>query len=601
MITLNHKYINKKIISSVSKLLIVVSLLVVPILLRAQPVEYKNDQGVLVGTSDSRMFVTVIESSDRVEFQVSVLGELLAGALFFTMAYDTNMLRLTDHTYVYDIPTGTAQSEYGSPVITFSPSFAANYPDFSTAVKMHIPTGDGGAQGMKTFCTEIGVASMTAKFLHPSPGEAVNMYSIHYRKVVPGTPLTTSHFGIYGQPPVAPARPLASPAWMYLAFNIRYTPAYSWQYVLVKPELFIFRSPSKITSEEATNVQATMATLNATFKRGDLMPANNIVVTQFNAVGDTGRLNWDSVNKYGFIYSKTDASILVNQFSNKLIIDGTVYDFPNAGEISVKEFVRGGKTFYIQQLHNNTSTNQTVQFTENLTDLSAGTHYFAWSFIQYTFETSNTFLNVGEKITFQTTNPCPTDLAYEGGPYTVTSLAGLCWTSNMATRHYENGDPITFARAYYCPECQDSTTLANTFGLLYTWYSAVDVEEGSAVAQPQQNVNGFVQGICPEGWHIPSQVELDRLNQYSVKDLKSEQYWLIPGNDLFGFNALPAGKYSGEIDRFIDMFGFTGYWASDADPDQYAHYYSITYFCSDVKNETTLKTDGLSVRCVMDY
>jgi uncharacterized protein (TIGR02145 family) len=596
MIVLKKENLTKKIVSSVSKLIIIVSLLVVPSLMKAQPIEYKNDQGVLVGTSDSRMFVTVIESVEHVEFQVNVLGELLAGAFFFTMVYDTNMLRLTDHTYSYDIPTSISPHDFGSPVIRLSPSFTNNYPDYSTAVKVHLPIEDGTALGMKTFCTEIGVLSPTAKLVHPKAGEAIYMYSIYYRKVVPGTALSTAHFGYFGQPPASPMRALATPQWVYGAFSIKYVPAQSWQYYLLKPELFTYRSPSDVTTEEASNVQATMATLNATFTRGNFNPTHDITVSQYTEAADTGRLNWDTIAGYGFIYSKTDATILGNQFSDKLIIDGTICNFPDHTEIAAKVFVRGGKTFYIQQLHSNNSPDQTVQFTENLTELTGNTDYFAWSFIQYAFETSNTFLNVGDKITFKTRNSCPQELAYEGGPYTVTSLAGLCWTSNMATRHYDNGDPIPFARAYNCPECQDSTTLAGTFGLLYTWYSAVNVEIGDAAPLLQP-----VQGICPDGWHIPSQAELDLLNQYSAKDLKSTQYWLTPGNDLFGFNALPAGKYSGEIDRFIDMYGFTGYWASDSTPNQYAHYYSISYYCNDVKNETTLKTDGLSVRCVMNY
>jgi len=600
MIALNHEYVNKKMISTVSKLLLLVSLLVVPSSLRAQPIEYKNDQGVLVGTSDSRMFVTVLETENHVDFQVSMIGELLAGSITFTMAYDTNILRLTDHTYLYDIPTASAHSALGSPVIQLTPAFEANYPGFSTAASVHLPLGVGGAPDMKTIVTQIGQTAMFTKFFHPQAGEAVHLYNIYYRKLVPGTTLQSSHFAFYAQPPSTSAKALASPSWMYLAMNIRYTPAFPGQYVLLKPELFLFRSPSKIITQETTNIQSTMATLNATFKRGDLLPSKNLIATQFEAVGDTVRLNWDTISKYGFIYSKTDALISVKQFSDKLVIDGTSYDFPNNSEIAAKVFVRGGKTFYIKQLHNNTSPNQTVQFVENLTNLSIGTHYFAWPFIQYAFETSNTFLNVGEKATFQTNDGCPPALAYEGGPYTVTSLAGLCWTSNMATKHYENGEPITFANAYYCPECPDSENLASTFGLLYTWYSAVGVTEGSPEDLPQLNSNGHVQGICPEGWHVPSQAELNLLNQYSVNDLKSELYWLTPGNDIFGFNALPAGKYNGETDRFIDMYGFTGYWASDAQPIQYAHYFPITYYCNEIKNLTTTKTDGLSVRCVLD-
>jgi len=69
-------------------------------------------------------------------------------------------------------------------------------------------------------------------------------------------------------------------------------------------------------------------------------------------------------------------------------------------------------------------------------------------------------------------------------------------------------------------------------------------------------------GICPNGWHIPTQAEWNLLNIYPVQQLKSTQYWLVPpvaGTDDFGFDARPAGRYNGSIDRYEDLYGFTGW------------------------------------------
>ena len=194
---------------------------------------------------------------------------------------------------------------------------------------------------------------------------------------------------------------------------------------------------------------------------------------------------------------------------------------------------------------------------------------------------------------------CPSTINYFGKDYVVTPLAGLCWTENMATTQYDGGGTIPFAKPYVCPTCP--ADLDTIFGLLYTWYSAVNVPEGSTTL-PTPETNGHIKGICPPGTHIPSQVEMNLLNLYPVADLKSVNYWLIPGTNATGFNALPAGLYNGAIDRFEDMYGSTGWWTSASDINNLsAFYHFISYYCQDVKMFDALKTDGLSVRCILDY
>ena len=112
-----------------------------------------------------------------------------------------------------------------------------------------------------------------------------------------------------------------------------------------------------------------------------------------------------------------------------------------------------------------------------------------------------------------------------------------------------------------------------------------------------------MQGICPEGWHIPSQAEWGLLERYHSKQLMSTNYWLDPpggGTDNFGFTALPAGWYNGALNRFEDLYGFAGWWASDAQAGTIANYFSIAYYCNFLQQGEMKKNDGLSVRCVMD-
>ena len=599
MFIMKTHFVNKKVISKIWFMLITVFLTVAPFSLKAQPEEYKTDQGVLLGTSDSRMFVTVVEDEAHVELQLSLVGPIEARAFMFPLLYNPATLKLTDNTFLNDVQDSEFPSKIVYPAIYAAPEFASQFPLYSLYANFHQPIAEGEALGMKMLSTNVSDVSGNPVSVILSAGEMMHIFSIYFRKVNHGTPLTTSDFGYYVQTAAVPMLPMETQAWLFGPFHVRFAPGQSWENFKLKPQLFTYRTPSSVTTETPTNLFATTATLNGAFSRGIFQPSNDIVVTEFKNLyaKSTHRLNWDDVNKCGFIFSKTDAAIFVNGFSKKLNIDGTDYDFPDAAELASGTFIRNGKTFNIKQ-SSNSSSNQTVSFSQNVTDLTHSSTYFAWSFIQYAFETSGDYLNVGEKITFQTLNEsiaCPSSLVYEGGPYTVTSLAGLCWTSNMANRHYANGDPIPFARAYYCPACQDSTTLASTFGLLYDWYSAV----GSTQAQPVPSAP--IQGICPTGWHIPTKEELALLQQYQVRDLKSEYYWIVPGGtNSTGFNALPAGRYNSATGSFEDMYGFTGYWASDADSGLTAPFYYINYYCVDFESNETLKTEGLSVRCVMD-
>ncbi|MDR2972757.1 MAG: fibrobacter succinogenes major paralogous domain-containing protein [Bacteroidales bacterium] len=192
-------------------------------------------------------------------------------------------------------------------------------------------------------------------------------------------------------------------------------------------------------------------------------------------------------------------------------------------------------------------------------------------------------------------DPCPEYIKdTEDNKYKVTSLGGMCWTENLrSTVYFDSGEPISFALPYTCLGCPDQ--LDTIFGLLYDWYSAVN--DGVLYIT-------HIQGICPAGWHIPSQSEWGLLQSYSAQQLMSTKYWLTPpapGTDDFGFTAHPAGFYNSVMNRFEDLYGFTGWWASDAELNTSpVPYYYIAYFCGSILKDLKKKEDGLSVRCVND-
>jgi uncharacterized protein (TIGR02145 family) len=130
---------------------------------------------------------------------------------------------------------------------------------------------------------------------------------------------------------------------------------------------------------------------------------------------------------------------------------------------------------------------------------------------------------------------------------------------------------------------------------MYDWYSAVGSVETWHAAS--------LQGICPDGWRIPTKEEWNRLNQFPSESLLSENYWINPGTDNYGFDARPAGWYNGAHVRFEKLYSFTGWWASDEDPanNQFAEYFYFTYYCNILNEETISKGIGLSVRCVMTW
>ncbi len=151
------------------------------------------------------------------------------------------------------------------------------------------------------------------------------------------------------------------------------------------------------------------------------------------------------------------------------------------------------------------------------------------------------------------------------------------------------------------------------YGRLYSWETAMDGAPSS-----QKHPSG-VQGICPEGWHLPSLQEWETLtenakykNTYMNLTGWNSEGTTVPTNKS-GFSALPAGfRYAEESsDDNGNVIWFNGegfaasFWSSTKLEIQFAIAWTIDNtsedFGADKFARSTMNIDGgASIRCVQD-
>lgn len=181
--------------------------------------------------------------------------------------------------------------------------------------------------------------------------------------------------------------------------------------------------------------------------------------------------------------------------------------------------------------------------------------------------------------------------------------------------------------------CYDNDSLnCESFGRLYSWSAAMDSssEFGSKGAgcgfSKECKPKGFVRGVCPEGWHLPTDGEWMTLVSFvgdkslAGKELKFTDGWGSDGEsrsgngvDSYAFAALPAGIRVGmtneiydeyddvdfTIGNYEDLGGLACFWTSSEYDDDNSYYWMFSRNSS-VGNAWVDKSIGCSVRCVKD-
>ncbi len=289
----------------------------------------------------------------------------------------------------------------------------------------------------------------------------------------------------------------------------------------------------------------------------------------------------------------------------------TLSGIVNANDISTMvTFEYGTSTYYgdkINATQGPISGNDNTIVNATINDLTPGTTY------HYRVKAENSFgVTYGNDLSFSTVL---NDV--NGNIYNVIIIGTQVWMKeNLKTTKYSDGTDIplinteeawsvlTFTNKAYC-WYDDDIGNKEVYGALYTWAAAMN-----GMTSSDSDPSG-VQGVCPSGWHLPSDSEWILLTNYLGEGvaggkLKEEgtSHWLYVNTGATnetGFTALPGGIRN--FNGTFESLGSVGRWWSSTsiEHDPYyvwgeSLYFNQVYIYRSMAN----KKDGRSIRCIKD-
>ena len=210
-------------------------------------------------------------------------------------------------------------------------------------------------------------------------------------------------------------------------------------------------------------------------------------------------------------------------------------------------------------------------FVSSLTGLTANTFYYVRA-----YATNGAGTAYGNEVSFTTllTFICGDQITYEGQDYNTVLIGAQCWfKENLNVGIRINGSQDQTDNGQVEKYCYNNIEAnCDTYGGLYQWNEMM-----------QYTTTAGAQGICPDGWHVPTDDEWKVLEgtvdtYYGVgntqwdliswrgfdagKRLKTTTGWSSnTGTDFFGFSALPGGDL--DINGNFGSLGYFGYlWSS---------------------------------------
>lgn len=250
----------------------------------------------------------------------------------------------------------------------------------------------------------------------------------------------------------------------------------------------------------------------------------------------------------------------------------------------------------------------TGTFISSLTGLSSNTTYYYRA-----YAASSAGTGYGNVLSFRTYYGTLTDI--DGNVYNTVSIGTQIWMAeNLKTTRYLDGSSITLVtdnnawgtmsttNKSYC-YYDNSATNADIYGYLYSWAAAMN-GAGSTNANPSG-----VTGVCPLGWHLPSNAEWNQLISIlggsAVAGGKMKEagttHWSSPNtgaDNSSSFSALPGGYRDGDYGPF-DYIGSSGQWWSTSKNDTNLAVIFLLHCASiEIFHYDYFVRDGSSVRCV---
>ena len=191
----------------------------------------------------------------------------------------------------------------------------------------------------------------------------------------------------------------------------------------------------------------------------------------------------------------------------------------------------------------------------------------------------------------------------DGNKYNTVKIGSQVWlVENLKVTHYNNGDEIpnvqdtakwnNLTSGAYC-NYDNKISNSDIYGHLYNWYAVNDKRK-----------------ICPDGWHIPTDAEWQKLIDNLGGEIKAGGKLKLQGTELWtsfnvgatnksGFTALPGGS---RINRGIYSANknASNWWSATEYGNESAWSRFLYYYDEGAYRSYSSKRNGLSIRCIKD-
>jgi uncharacterized protein (TIGR02145 family) len=254
------------------------------------------------------------------------------------------------------------------------------------------------------------------------------------------------------------------------------------------------------------------------------------------------------------------------------------------------------------------------EFSKEITGLLTDTRYY-----YRTYAINSAGRGLGEELTFRTAGGSAGCYGCETGTFTDSrdskeykwvKIGSQYWMAENLTwlpavspaSQSSNSAPVYYVYGYNGTDVNAAKTTENytKYGVLYNWTAAMNGNSGS-----NANPSG-VQGVCPNGWHVPSNEEWNQLAYYlggsegaGIK-LKNNSGWGDGrnGDNSSGFTALPAG--SSIMGNFVGagVQGGTYFWSATDYSPGWAYFKRLDASDNLLFSGPFTTDPGQSLRCV---
>jgi len=229
------------------------------------------------------------------------------------------------------------------------------------------------------------------------------------------------------------------------------------------------------------------------------------------------------------------------------------------------------------------------EFESTINGLALNTRYYVRAYIA-----NETHVAYGEQMIIDAVCGGVPSISFEGQSYPIIPIGNQCWMKinlnvgvlkNSTSTEYPHTDVYNDGTIHkYCYD--NELNNCNLYGGLYDW------DELMLYTQTEG-----AQGICPPGWHVPTNHDWEKLTWYLGGNYTAGI--ALKGNGINQFSALLKG-YRLSNGSFVENNIGTRFWSSSLNQDGLPSYRYLTDSYDGIINKNYNRNGAFHVRCIKD-